>query len=126
MKSARSGMPTQGKAMSLPAGQFLRLRKGSGCRIVCMAGVMLVTVSGVVEDIDLHASDGYTVPNDGLVLIEAVGAAVLTLAWPPLARLAWRSTIDFKRTPCVLRDAFRRSLERVDSTHGQQGNVTLD
>lgn len=93
MNNGKSGMPEQGMAVALRAGQFLRIRKGRGCRVVCLSGVVLATASGVAQDFDLHAHGEFLLPNDGLVLIEAVADADLLLHEPSRAGIAWRAAL---------------------------------
>ena len=77
MKTPFAGADADSAPVMLPALQFMRLRRARGRRIVCLSGTALITVSDVLQDIELHASAGFVVPNDGLVLIEAVTAARL-------------------------------------------------
>jgi hypothetical protein len=94
MKNGKNSVPEQGRAVALRAGQLLRIRKGSGCRVACLSGVVLATASGVLQDFDLHAHGEFLVPNDGLVLIEAVGDANLLLLGPVRAGTGWRDGLN--------------------------------
>ena len=69
-------------AVTLDTSHFLRMDKARGCRIVCMSGVLLVTVSGEFRDFELHPSDTMVVPNNGLALIEAVRDSRLLVKAP--------------------------------------------
>nr|WP_314626668.1 hypothetical protein [uncultured Noviherbaspirillum sp.] len=94
MKNGKSGVPEQGREVALRAGQFLRIRKGGGCRVICQSGVVLATASGVAQDFDLHAHGEFLLPNDGLVLIEAIGDADLLLHGPSRAGIGWRAAVN--------------------------------
>lgn len=58
----------------------MRLRNGAGVRLQCIEGIAWVTFHGEAEDLMLHAGDAAVVPNDGLVLMEAVGSGRLRIA----------------------------------------------
>lgn len=79
MKSATAPDAPGVTAVTLAAFQFLRMGKARGCRIVCTAGILLVTVSGEHTDFELHPGDALVVPNDGLALVEAIGDACFLL-----------------------------------------------
>jgi hypothetical protein len=72
--------------------QLLRLRGVGGCRIVCSSGLLLVTATGEARDVELSALDDYVIPNNGLVLMEAVRASIVRVERP--ARGAWRNAIN--------------------------------
>ena len=80
-----------GAAVTLPALQLLRLRGAGGCRIVCTSGLLLVTATGEARDVELSALDDYVIPNNGLVLMEAVRVSTVRLERP--APGAWRSAL---------------------------------
>jgi len=62
---------------SLEPGRPLRLSHARGRVVVCERGCVWITAPGVSSDIFLHAGQRWTVPVDGLVLVEAeVSAAV--------------------------------------------------
>jgi hypothetical protein len=63
----------------LPAGGPLRLTWARGQRLFCERGCLWITAPGVPDDIYLLAGERWTVPVDGLVLVEAEGEAVVTL-----------------------------------------------
>jgi hypothetical protein len=75
----------------MPALQLLRLRGAGGCRIVCSSGLLLVTATGEARDVELSALDDYVIPNNGLVLMEAVRASIVRVERP--ARGAWRNAL---------------------------------
>jgi hypothetical protein len=70
--------PRQEKLL-LPAGRPLRLTRARGWRLVCERGCVWITAPGVPDDIYLLAGERWSVPVDGLVLVEAEGEAVVAL-----------------------------------------------
>ena len=60
-------------AVALRAGQFLRIRKGSGCRVVCLSGVVLATA---VAAWLLH-TDRATTVEQALTIIRTARADVV-------------------------------------------------
>ena len=50
-----------------------RLVDARGYRVQCLHGIAWITISGQSDDVFLHAGQTYVVPDDGLVLAEAVG-----------------------------------------------------
>ena len=52
----------------------LRLEHASAGVIECLAGRARITAYAEFNDIVLQAGQRYTIPNDGLVLVEAVGS----------------------------------------------------
>lgn len=57
----------------------LRLTGARGRRLLCTEGCAWVTAPGTVDDIFLHQGEAWQVSSDGLVLVEAVGGAVVAL-----------------------------------------------
>lgn len=57
----------------------MRLCNGAGVRLQCMEGIAWITFHGEAEDLMLHAGHAVVVPNDGLVLMEAVGSGRLRI-----------------------------------------------
>lgn len=57
----------------------MRLRNGAGVRLQCIEGIAWITFHGEAEDLMLHAGHAAVVPNDGLVLMEAVGSGKLRI-----------------------------------------------
>jgi hypothetical protein len=80
-----------GAAFTMPALQLLRLRGAAGSRIVCASGLLLVTAADDPRDVELAALDGYLIPNNGLVLMEAVRDSTVRLERP--ARRGWRQPV---------------------------------
>lgn len=74
----------------------LRLVHAMGQRIECLSGTAWITAYGQHTDFMLRAGQTFEVPNDGLILIEAVGQGRVKVRLPlrPLpgwsARLAQR------------------------------------
>jgi len=64
----------------------LRLTRARGRRIVCISGCTWITAPAVAEDIYLKAGEGWLIPNQGLVLVEAVGSATVILRRQAAAR----------------------------------------
>jgi hypothetical protein len=73
--------------------RFLRLRNSSGARIVCVSGTVLITACKEFRDIELCANEAFVVPNKGLVLVEAIGAATVILERPSRAGFSWRTIL---------------------------------
>lgn len=65
--------------MALTPGRPLRLTWARGRRISCERGCVWITAPGVTSDIFLHAGEHWTIPANGLILVEAEGNAVVTL-----------------------------------------------
>lgn len=65
--------------VALESGQPLRLKWARGRRVACERGCVWITAPGVASDIFLHAGQRWTIPANGLVLVEAEGSAVVTL-----------------------------------------------
>ena len=66
-------------SVPLAPGRPLRLRHARGRRVFCERGCVWITAPGVASDIFLHAGQRWTIPANGLVLIEAEGSALVTL-----------------------------------------------
>lgn len=64
---------------TLAPGRPLRLSRARGHQITCERGCVWITVPGELNDVFLHAGQAWTIPANGLVLIEAEAAAVVTL-----------------------------------------------
>lgn len=65
--------------VTLAAGQYLRLREAAGWHVTVVTGSALATCYDLPEDVALTTALSLTIPNDGLVLIEAVSACQLHL-----------------------------------------------
>lgn len=53
--------------------QLARLAGGKGSRVRCLSGAAWITACGLLDDIALTPGQEFEVPNNGLVLIGAVG-----------------------------------------------------
>lgn len=60
----------------------MRLANAAGRRIECLSGTAWITVYGEAADITLRTGDVFTIPNQGLALLEAVGAARVRVHQP--------------------------------------------
>ncbi|WP_292931673.1 DUF2917 domain-containing protein [Noviherbaspirillum sp.] len=60
----------------------LRLVEAAGRRIHCVSGIAWITAYGHATDVFLRPGETYTVPNDGLVLAEAVGESRIRVDLP--------------------------------------------
>jgi hypothetical protein len=71
--------------LELTDGQPSRLKHASGQRIEVMAGTAWITITGLATDVMLCAGQVWEIPNNGLVLMEAVGHGRVRLHGPALA-----------------------------------------
>lgn len=58
----------------LPSNRPLRLEHASAGVIECLEGRAWITAYAELDDTVLQPGQRYTIPNDGLVLVEAVGS----------------------------------------------------
>jgi len=72
-------IPHHPRLEALPPGRPLRLERARGLKLRCLAGCVWITAPHLTEDVFLHVGERWTVPNDGLVLVEAEGGAVVAL-----------------------------------------------
>ena len=70
---------THREALTLDPGDPLRLTRARGREIACESGCVWITAPGEPGDIFLHAGQRWTVPVNGLVLVEAEGSARVSL-----------------------------------------------
>ncbi len=61
--------------LALTENHVVRLYKAKGTQIACLAGVVWITIHNSAEDIILKPGEGYTIPNQGLALMEAATSA---------------------------------------------------
>ena len=75
----------------------LRLEHASAGVIECLEGRAWITAYAEFDDTVLEAGQRYTIPNDGLVLVEAVGSGRIRFhaAAPQRARAWWSLPILF-------------------------------
>ncbi len=73
----------------------LRLEHASAGVIECLEGRAWITAYAEFHDTVLQPGQRYTIPNDGLVLVEAVGSGRIRIhaAAPQRARAWWRLPI---------------------------------
>lgn len=64
---------------TLVPGHPLRLARARGRQVSCERGCVWITAPGVPEDVFLHPGQTWTIPSNGLVLLEADAHAVVTL-----------------------------------------------
>ena len=70
----------------------LRLEKSQARVIECLSGTAWITAYAQFDDCVLRSGERYTIPNDGLVLVEAVGSGRIRVhetATPRPALLRW-------------------------------------
>ena len=70
----------------------LRLEKSQARVIECLSGTAWITAYAQFDDCVLRSGERYTIPNDGLVLVEAVGSGRIRVhgtAAPRPALLRW-------------------------------------
>jgi hypothetical protein len=60
----------------------LHLRNAAGQRITCTAGTIWITVTGNTGDIFLTSGETYGVRDNGLALVEAIGAGSIRISRP--------------------------------------------
>ncbi len=68
--------------VTLVSGQYVRMVSIAGWRVQAFSGMALLTFYNVDEDTLLHDGCVSVIPNDGLVIIEAIGACRLCLRGP--------------------------------------------
>lgn len=66
--------------MKLRAGQLLKLKGTHATRLICAEGLLWVTQEGMTRDDFLAPGNSIELATQGLVLVEAMGDSVLTLA----------------------------------------------
>ena len=70
--------------------QPLRLEKAGRAVIECLHGTAWITAYAQLDDCVLRSGERYTVPNGGLVLVEAVGSGSIRVHGAAPTRRAWR------------------------------------
>lgn len=76
----------------LASARPLRLEKAHASMIECVTGTAWITAYAQFEDCVLRGGERYTIPNDGLVLVEAVGSGRIRVHAAPApvpALLRW-------------------------------------
>jgi hypothetical protein len=69
---------------------LLRVSDAAGQRVECISGQALITVYGMLLDIELRAGQSFVIPNSGLTLIEALDNGRVRIAPPARAQPARR------------------------------------
>ncbi|NGZ83962.1 DUF2917 domain-containing protein [Duganella aceris] len=60
----------------------LRIAHAAGRRIDCLEGTAWITAYGEHVDFMLRRGESFTIPNDGLMLIDAAGGGVVRVRMP--------------------------------------------
>ncbi|CDG82086.1 DUF2917 domain-containing protein [Janthinobacterium agaricidamnosum] len=69
--------------------QPLRLEKAHQGVIECLSGKVWLTAYGQASDILLRPGSRYTIPNQGLILVEAIGSGRIRFHPAAQARQPW-------------------------------------
>jgi hypothetical protein len=70
----------------LPSERPLRLEQAHARVIECLSGMAWITAYAQFDDCVLRSGERYTIPNDGLVLVEAVGSGRIRVHATPAPR----------------------------------------
>lgn len=74
----------------------VRLIGAQGLKVQCLSGTAWITAVGAPYDVFLRRGESWTVPNNGLVLAEAVGEAKIRVETPRAKRpFTLRPGVDF-------------------------------
>lgn len=73
----------------------LRLAHAAGQHIECLDGTAWITAYDQETDFVLRRGQSFEVPNDGLMLIEAVGASAVRVRLPKRPASRWRRAVGF-------------------------------
>lgn len=93
-------------SLQLEANQPRRLKPAQGAHMRVESGIVWLTVSGMADDVFLHAGESYRIPARGRMLVESLhGPALVSLA-PP----RWRP-IE------AMIDLWRRLLPKLTAAH---------
>jgi hypothetical protein len=84
MAAGASGAASAVPEIVLRENYLLRLAKVKHGRVKCVSGLALITAYNQLSDVELRPGEVFTVPNQGLILIEAIGACRLRIE-PPLS-----------------------------------------
>lgn len=101
----------QGRCIALAAGTVFSFTARRGERLRCLGGRVLLSQLNVAEDFDLHAGTEIVVQTNGLVVLEAVQASVLTsvVGEKNLQQLV-QIALPLQRWPDVLRGHLKQLL----------------
>ncbi|NVM79161.1 hypothetical protein FHW83_004998 [Duganella sp. SG902] len=73
----------------------LRIAHAAGRRIECLDGTAWITAYNEKTDFVLRRGQSFEVPNDGLMLIEAVGASMVRVRLPAARPSRFRRAVGF-------------------------------
>lgn len=62
----------------------LRFTKAKGHRVECVSGLVWITAYNEAPDYQLRPGEAFIVPNNGLTLVEAIGACQVRVELPGL------------------------------------------
>jgi quercetin dioxygenase-like cupin family protein len=65
--------------LELPEGNIIPLRDARGAKVVCLEGSLWITLDQHRNDIVLQRGQSYEVPKNGITLVQAMGAARLSI-----------------------------------------------
>lgn len=109
--------------LCLQNGAPLRLTQASGVRLRCVSGILWITQPGEAGDIFLAPGQSHLIDNNGLVLIESIGAGRIRLEIQPrcgMARrwLAWAGQLTTSRKKSIPRPAAFNQTDQAASAPG--------
>lgn len=73
----------------------LRLAHAAGQHIECLDGTAWITAYDQETDFVLRRGQSFEIPNDGLMLIEAVGASAVRVRLPKRPASRWSRAVGF-------------------------------
>jgi hypothetical protein len=73
----------------------LRLAHAAGHHIECLDGTAWITAYGQQTDFVLRRGQSFEVPNDGLMLVEAVGSGAVRVRLPTPPASRWTRAVGF-------------------------------
>ena len=82
--------------------QPLRLEKAEHAVIECLHGTAWITAYAQFEDCVLRSGERYTIPNDGLLLVEAVGSGRIRVHAPAAQRSTLRRWLHRRGTQTLI------------------------
>jgi hypothetical protein len=86
----------QGQAeYRLTANHPLRIADVAGRHIECLDGTAWITACGEPTDFMLRSGESFEVPNDGLMLIEAVGTGAVRVRLPEAPKSRFSRAVGF-------------------------------
>ncbi|MET3131480.1 hypothetical protein AAKU55_001742 [Oxalobacteraceae bacterium GrIS 1.11] len=97
----------------LTENHLLRISNAKGRRVECVTGSALITAYGEPTDFSIRQGNTFTIPNDGLTLIETIGKGRVRIKAAPPPGRAWLERVGRKagnKLGSTLR-RLRRSLQ---------------